>query len=210
MCCSAVRVMSRINGVHALLAILVQQSQLSKKNGGATLDLRHVEVLLRESQQLNERLHKIEALLTIRSAAADNIKVVELVEKPAAEGVWPAASIVRDAINKQERQQAFGHWKLDENLLRRSEHFSHREEEEPQHLNLPSAHQVLIQRYVPTDEDLELSNNSSNFGIDKTLNRDRQFYPDDYRDQSSSGGSGRLLVIAVGLALLLFALFQTF
>jgi hypothetical protein len=202
--------MSKINGVHALLAILVQQNQLSKKNGGVKVDLKHVEIFLRESQQLNERLRKIEALLTARPTTTKSIKVVELVEKPAVEGEWPAASIVRDAINKQERQLAFGHWKLDENVIRGSEHFSHREDEEQQHSNFLNAQQVLIQRYVPTDEDLELSNISSNFGMDKASNRDRQFYPDDYRIQSSNEESGRLLVIAVGLALLLFTLFQIF
>ena len=157
--------MSKINGVHALLAFLVQQSQHANP-GSAKTDVKQLELLLQESRLLNERLLKIERILTpLATAASLPLDAEAIAHSPGAEGHWPTASVVQDTINKQERLQAFGYWHADDTIARDIEPFRYREEDGGDARASLEKPQICVQRYVATLEDIEMANLSANFGM---------------------------------------------
>jgi hypothetical protein len=199
--------MSNVNGVHALLAFLAQQARPVKQSGDLKVDVKQLERLLEESRLLNERLLKIERLLVAsRSPSKEHVGTQKsIAAKP--EGNWPAAGAVRDTINRQERQQAFGSWSLEETAGVDREPFSHRAMDAEQLTDPAKVPQVLIQKYIPTESDIAWAEMSANFGV-------RRNPPDFLRGSEEEFGSAvsndersRLIVIAIGIALLLFALF---
>jgi hypothetical protein len=197
--------MSGLNGVHALLAFLTHQAQSARQTDGSKLDVKQLESLLQESRILNERLLKIEQLLSVskskdQMSPGPNTNIV-----PSNEGNWPAASNVRDVINRQERQQAFGNWQSETTSSVEAEPFSYREvNSETQQLNI-DAKQLLIERYMPTEAEQENAKPGLNFGIQRHL------FDNLGTDAIEQGGDGgRLLILGVGFSLLLFALFSMF
>lgn len=194
--------MTRLNGVHALLAFLTQQAQASKSLQVTKIDLKQLEALLQESRVLNERLLKIERALSIsRPQDLGEIRPeIEGVSKP--EGSWPAASAVRDVINSQARQQGFGYGQSEKASALDVEPFSYRELHESGKLSEEDVKQLLIQRYTASEADEFFSKTGMNYGS-------QQWTPESIRtsENDASGESGRLLLISIGLSLLLVTLF---
>jgi hypothetical protein len=199
--------MSKINGVHALLAFLVQQSQHAKFGNGKT-DVKQLELLLQESHLLNERLLKIEKILTPLAKTAQHLDIEAVSHSLSAEGHWPTASVVQDTINKQERLQAFGYWHADDSIARDTEPFRYQDAAGGDDRDSLEKPQIFIQRYAATLEDIEMANLSANFGM---INSDSRRTPQ-IQDRSASlnEDGGRLVLIAIGLALILFTLFLSF
>ena len=199
--------MSNVNGVHALLAFLAQQARPAKQVGDLNVDVKQLERLLEESRLLNERLLKIERLLVASRSHANQLVDPQkiIVAKP--EGNWPAAGVVRDTINQQERQQAFGSWRPEETAYVDSEPFNHRATEADQPLEPTAVPQLLIQKYIPTESDIAWSEISANFGV----NRSKPDFPrgaaEEFGSTESNEERGRLFVIAIGIGLLLLTLF---
>ena len=188
----------------------MQHAQSAKQIGGLKVDVKQLDLLIQESQLLNERLLKIERLLassrTVKNAREDTA----LNSLPRAEGNWPAADVVRDLINSQERQQAYGSWLAEESAGVDEEAFTHRlMQAGPERTSL-ELQQLLIQKYVPTEADLEIAEISANYGLLRGASEyfkvvDEKIHTDDARE-----GGGRLMLIAIGIALLLFTLFAGF
>jgi hypothetical protein len=195
-----------MNGVHALLAFLVQQSQPGKQSGDVKLDVKQQQQLLQEYRLLNERLLNIERLITVSHSPRSEKVERQKINIPKVEGNWPAAGLVRDTINQQERQQAFGTWRAEELVDFEKEPFNYHVTDVERDLELAEVKQLLIQRYVPTDNDLKRAEMSVNYsahksGLDFQRNGSHEF---DWN--GSSDDRGRLLIIAIGLGLLLFTL----
>ncbi len=198
--------MTTINGVHALLAFLVQQAQPSRKIGEIKVDVKNLDALLQESRVLNERLLKIERLLAVPSSRDLDTTDMEFNPLAKPEGNWPAASFVRDAINRQERHQSFGKWQADE--ATEAEPFTHREIVSPRQVHsTPDIQQVLIQRYDPSDTDIARAHMSANYGAHRVasdcLNSDRG----EANAENFNGAGGRIFLISLGMSLILFLLF---
>jgi hypothetical protein len=199
--------MSNVNGVHALLAFLAQQARAVKQVGDLKVDVKQLERLLEESRLLNERLLKIERLLVAsRSPSKEHVDSQKsIVAKP--EGNWPAAGVVRDTINRQERQQAFGSWRPEETADVDREPFSHRAIDAEQPNEPATIPQVLIQKYIPTESDIAWAEMSANFGV----HRSKPDFPggsaEEFGSAESNDERSRLIVISIGIALLLFTLF---
>lgn len=196
--------MSKINGVHALLAFLVQQSQPARQ-GAAKLDIKQLALLLHESQQLNERLLKIEKLLTPVETITEALDPQNSLA--GAEGQWPTASVVRDTINKQERHQAFGQWHAEDTSIPVSEPFTYREEIARSRQDAMDSAQILIHRYVPTSDDMERANLSTNYGATSRVSEYWRGSGERNANEEIKEGASRLMLIAIGLALILFTLF---
>jgi hypothetical protein len=195
--------MSGLNGVHTLLAFLTQQAQLSKFGNGSKIDVKQLDSLHQESRLLNERLLRIETILAISNLKNSATSGVDPNQILKVEGNWPAASTVRDVINSQERQQAVGYWQSEQVSTVDTEPYSYRESHvEQPHMNVDPK-QLLIQRYTPTEFEQADSKPGVNFGLHRVS-------ADDYvlGDKNPSGDGGRLLLVSVGFALLLFALFS--
>ena len=198
--------MSSINGVHALLALLMQQAQPTKKVGENKIDVKQLELLLQESRLLNERLLSIEKLLA-SAKLPDSTKSESIhTSSTKSEQNWPTAGLVRDLINRQERQQAYGNWESEAAINRESEPFTYRVAGAEEKRETPEVQQLLVQKYVPTDSDLAWAEISKNYGArinlpDESLRRSERLDLDQDGDDRS-----RLIAIAIGLALLLLAL----
>jgi hypothetical protein len=194
--------MTGLNGVHALLAFLTQQAQLSKPSHGLKADVKQLESLLQESRLLNERLLKIEKLLSM-SQAHDNNSTSDRNNNPSSvEGTWPAASLVRDVINSQERQQAFGYQQSERASALDAELYSYRETVDDHKKPNLDTQQLVIQRYIPSEFEQTFSNPGINFGAQRDAS--------DYftcKENETPADSGRLLLMSIGFSLLLFALF---
>jgi hypothetical protein len=193
--------MSGINGVHALLAFLTQQAQSSKPLDRQNIDMKQLELLLQESRLLNERLLKIESLLAI-SKVTDNSgpgEDSEITQK--IEGNWPAASMVRDIINRQERQQAFGNWQAEKMSDFASEPYSYREVDLEQQARI-QATQVLIEKYAPNEIERSIANTGLYMG---SVRNDLGHFPSNGNEVEED--RSRILLVAIGISLLLFAFF---
>jgi hypothetical protein len=197
---------SSVNGVHALLAFLVQQAQPAKQSGDVKLDVKQLQQLLQEYRLLNERLLNIERLITVsHSPRSEKVERQRIIVSKV-EGNWPAAGLVRDTINQQERQQAFGTWRAEDLVDFEKEPFNYHATEVERDLELAEVKQLLIQRYVPSDSDLTRAEMSVNYGAHKA-NLDFPLNGNDEFDLNGSNEDrGRLLMIAIGLGLLLFTL----
>jgi hypothetical protein len=195
--------MTSINGVHALLAFLAQQTQLTKLTNATQIDAKQIDALLQESRLLNERLLKIENLLgATRIPNIDSEdSFTNSTSKP--EGDWPAASVVRDVINRQERQQAYGHWSRDGTSASESDPYTYRENETRENTASSELRQLLVERYIPNEVEQGLSQSGIYYGAYREDMRGLQVVGDEV-----AGDGGRLLLIAIGFSLLLFALFS--
>ena len=199
--------MSSVNGVHALLALLMQQAQPTKTAGENKIDVKQLELLLQESRLLNERLLNIEKLLAI-AKLPDVEKSSDVHASPIqAEHTWPTAGMVRDLINRQERQQAYGNWENEAVANREAETFTHRIASAEEKLETPELQRLLIQRYIPTDSDLVSTEISKNYGARKNLLDQSLLDAGKYDLDQDIEDRSRLIAIAIGLALLLLALF---
>lgn len=194
--------MSGLNGVHALLAFLAQQAQSPKASQTAKIDIKQLDSLLQESRLLNERLLKIETLLSIPRTKDAAILELELKSNAKTEASWPAASLVRDIINSQERQRAFGFKQSEKELALDVEPYSYREFADRQRHVDDDIKQLLIQRYVPNEADQEFSRRGVNFGLHREAG-------DHFSTSENETGreSGRLLLLSVGFSLLVLTLF---
>lgn len=193
--------MSGINGVHALLAFLTQQAQSSKPNDKQGIDVRQLELLLQESRLLNERLLKIESLLSIPRTKEKSVGVGDTDTTQKIEGNWPAASKVRDIINRQERQQAFGNWQTENTSAVDKEPYSYHEMDAEQQLNA-EARQFLIERYAPTEIEQAIANQGLYLGSGRT-----DLGPIGSGEKDTEEDSGRVLLVSIGISLLLLAIF---
>ena len=199
--------MSNVNGVHALLAFLAQQARPVKHVGDLKVDVKQLERLLEESRLLNERLLKIERLLVaarpLSNEPVDPHK--SIAAKP--EGNWPAAGVVRDTINRQERQQAFGSWRPEQTADVDREPFSHRAMEADQPAEPAAIPQVLIQKYIPTENDIAWAEMSANLGG----HRNKPDFPrsagEEFVSSDTNEERGRLFVITIGIGILLLTLY---
>jgi hypothetical protein len=199
--------MSSINGVHALLAILIQQTQSSNQLGGIKTNGKQLEQLIQEARLLNERLLKIEKLVSpskIARAENENANLIAVVK---AEGSWPAADVVRDLINRQERLQAFGSWQTEEAQNAELDAFTHRVIESEDRKVSPDHPQLLIQKYIPTDIDLEAAEVSANYGVHRSAWEHSNMMGEKFRSSDIHESRSRLMMIAVGIAILLLTLF---
>lgn len=194
--------MTGLNGVHALLAFLTQQAQASKPPHGMKTDVKQLEALLQESRQLNERLLKIERLLSIPRMLDTTALEADLNGVSKAEGNWPASNLVRDVINSQERQQAFGYAQVEKASAADDEPYFYRETLDDRQQMEAAIKQVLIQRYTPTESEETYSKAGMNFGLHREV-------PDfiSSSETDTSGESGRLLLMSIGFSLLLLMLF---
>lgn len=194
--------MTGLNGVHALLAFLTQQAQTTKPVQVTKVDLKQLEELLQESRILNERLLKIEKVLSIsrQQDPGANRPETESVSNP--EGSWPAASVVRDVINSQARQQGFGYGQSEKTSDLDVEPFFYRESYENGKQPDDHVKQLLVQRYTATEQDELFSKAGMNFGS-------YHWPPEPTAMSEADGGgeSGRLALMSIGLSLLLLTLF---
>jgi hypothetical protein len=194
--------MTGLNGVHALLAFLTQQAQSTKAPHGTKTDVKQLESLLQESRLLNERLLKIEKLLSMPRTPDMTTHGTAHNTATNVEGTWPAASLVRDVINSQERQQGFGYGQSEKASAVDAELYSYCENIGDPKKQDQDIQQLVIQRYVPTEYEQTYSNPGINFGA--------QLDASDYfssKENDISGNSGRLLLMSIGFSLLLFTLF---
>jgi hypothetical protein len=194
--------MSGINGVHALLAFLTQQAHSAKHGSQLKLSVKQLELLLQESRLLNERLLKIEKLLHVSKPEPSVLPSADQVPPARSEGNWPAASMVQDVINRQERQQAYGNWQSAKVPERDAEPYYYREIDPGNEHMISDTKQLLIQRYVASETEQATSNTGTNYGPFRIPTSGSGI------DELDSGdGRGRVLLIAVGLAMLMFLLF---
>jgi hypothetical protein len=194
--------MTGLNGVHALLAFLTQQAQSTKAPHGTKTDVKQLESLLQESRLLNERLLKIEKLLSMPRTPDMTSPGADHNSTPSFEGTWPAASVVRDVINSQERQQGFGFGRSEKASAVDAEPYSYREAAVDQQKLNADIQQLVIQRYFPSEFEQTFSNPGINFGAQRNAS--------DYassKENDTRGDSGRLLLSSIGFSLLLLALF---
>ncbi len=197
--------MSGVNGVHSLLAFLIQQLQPSRHLQDGNSDLDPLETLLKESRRLNETLLKIEKSLPGMDTTGSQLSKSATEFTTAPEGQWPAASMVRDAINRQEQRQAFGSWPDDKHGSSDDEPFSHRVVHDPFDQLQSDQRQILLQKYEPTEDDIVIANISSHLApIGKRLGR----APDLTGDNVNDGDvvKGKLLLIGFGMVMILFSL----
>jgi hypothetical protein len=194
--------MTGLNGVHALLAFLTQQAQSTKAPHGTKADVKQLESLLQESRLLNERLLKIEKLLSMPRTTDMTTPGTDHNTASSVEGTWPAASLVRDVINSQERQQGFGYGQSEKASAVDAELYSYRETIGDPKKQDPDIQQFVIQKYIPTEYEQTFSNPGINFGAQ----RDASDYFSS-KENEAPGDSGRLLLMSIGFSLLLFALF---
>jgi hypothetical protein len=194
--------MTRLNGVHALVAFLTQQAQSTQQLGAGKIDLKQLEALLHEARVLNERLLKIERQLSIAklqgddSATSDDRRIRDL------EGQWPAASVVRDVINTQERQHAFGYQHSERSDTVEREAFSYKEVFDEQKEPTNPTQQHVTHRYTVSGSELLNSNLGINFGRGRSTSE--HF---DAEEDRPDKDSVRLLLVSIGFALLLFFVF---
>ncbi len=198
--------MSGVNGVHSLLAFLLQQVQLPKTGQVSTADHRQLQLLLQESRQLNETLLKIEKQLNGRPADGVSKTVQHVIATQPAEGHWPAASGVRDMINSQERQQAFGQWDIDTASDVEAEPFRHQAEYTLPQTAPAYGQQLLINRYEPTEEDVTMAQVSSSLATSRhNLHGDYGVDNDDTQSDANDVFS-RFILMSVGIALIMLML----
>lgn len=194
--------MTGLNGVHALLAFLTQQAQITKPGNGTRIDVKQLEAVLHESRILNERLLKIEELLSIRRTKDLISPDADPISNSKVEGSWPAASVVRDVINSQERQQAFGFGQSEKASTLDTEPYSYRETLDHQRQLNDDIKQLVIERFIPDEFDQSFSKSGINFGA----HRDGPDYFSS-TEFDTSGESGRLILMSIGFSLLFLALF---
>jgi hypothetical protein len=195
--------MSGVNGVHSLMAFLLQQVQPPKTDLVANADRSQLELLLQESRQLNETLLKIEKQLSGRPVDSTLNTATMVIATPPVEGHWPAASVVRDVINSQERQHAFGQWQPDATGDVEAEPFRHQAENVPSVQLPPFSQQLLINKYVPTDDDVAMAQVSSHFGMSgPNLNTVRDIGVS-HGEKNSGEVYSRLILISIGVAMIM-------
>jgi hypothetical protein len=195
--------MTRLNGVHALLAFLAQQAQLARQPDIGRIDVKQVEALLHEAQALNERLSKIEAQLFYAKTGRDSGLSSDIDRIRDFEGNWPAASLVRDVINSQERQHAFGHWRSEQSRDVDGEAFSYKEVFDEKLLPSETPQQRVTHRYTMSEREQTDSSISVNFGRYHGMSEHSAEQEDVRYDEKS-----RLLLISIGFAVLLFFAFS--
>jgi hypothetical protein len=146
-----------VAGLQTLLSALELQSLQSREVEFRFLTVRQLDVLRQESRQLHETLLNIEKLLSARLQSDEPFDLGDLKSLSAQEGHWPAASIVRDMINRQERQVAFGHWQRERNMQLTADNLVFFENTN-WHQSSALQHECqTVEKYDPTADNLILS-----------------------------------------------------
>jgi hypothetical protein len=195
--------MTGINGVHLLLASLLQNARSQLQPLDTVSDTRQAKPISDETRSLAERVNRIEQLLarsampkTGGNSAQDGMVTAD----------WPVNSQSRDKINLQQRQQIVGDWVSSTAAAHGEDAFHHRVDTGATSQISGVPPQVVIERFVSTDDDLHHAEPSVNFGASSpalaALLSSRQAAAQD----PDNGTGSRFLLIAVGL-LLVFVLF---
>jgi hypothetical protein len=187
--------MTGINGVHLLMSYI----RAHAKSVGLRAD-GDVERILQESGTLSARVRKIEQMLSHRpvtgSAPAEPPPVI-------ADAEWPINSALRDAINRQPRQQIVGDWNASTLDVHEAEAFHHRMEGPPETELGPLPQQILLQRYVPTGDDISEAFQSYNFNAVETAGTFARNLERGARPDREGSERGHIILIAVGFLLIL-------
>jgi hypothetical protein len=198
--------MINTNAVHVLLTQLLQNTRAAGVHPDPARDAKQLDQILLQSQSLHDRLQKIEALLARPRSPFMDAQQDEGVAMKAAEADWPIASLSRDAINRQPRQQAMGDWNASTTGLHEVEGFQHRLESVPGLPPPESVHQVLVQRYVPSSDDIYDAAESLHIGhFDNKPAFSRPLPREWETDADQDSQKTRLILLAVGF-LLIFTL----
>jgi hypothetical protein len=180
--------MTGINGVHLLIAYIREHAK--------TMGLRpdtDVAQILKESGALSARVQKIEQMLS-------SPKPVQAEDQPRLEVAdWPVASLLRDTINRQPRQQIVGDWNISTTAVHEGEAFHHRTETTAD----PQPQQILLQRYEPTAGDLGEAYESYSLSTAET-GRTFAYNPErEAKPEWEGSERGRFLLLAIGMMLIL-------
>lgn len=198
--------MVNTNAVHVLLTQLLQNTRAAGVHPDPARDAKQLDKILLQSQSLHDRLNKIEELLARPRTPLMEPQQEEEVTVKAAEADWPIASPSRDAINRQPRQQAMGDWNASTTGLHEVEGFQHRLESVPRFLPPESVQQVLVQRYVPSSDDIYDAAESIHVGhFDGKPAFSRPLPRELETDADQDSQKARFILLAVGF-LLIFTL----
>jgi hypothetical protein len=197
---------SNINAVHVLLTQLLQNTRAAGVHPNPVKDATQLDQILLQSQSLHDRLQKIEELLARPRTPIMEAQPEEGVTLKVAEADWPIASLSRDAINRQPRQQAIGDWNASTTSLHEVEGFQHRLESVPRFPAPEAVQQVLVQRYVPSSDDIYDAAESLHIGhFDGKPAFSRPLPRELETDADQDSQKSRFILLAVGF-LLIFTL----
>jgi hypothetical protein len=198
--------MINTNAVHVLLTQLLQNTRAAGVPPDPAKDAKQLDKILLQSQNLHDRLQKIEELLARPRPPILEAQPEEGVSVKAAEAEWPIASLSRDAINRQPRQQAMGDWNASTKSFHEVEGFQHRLESGPGLPPPEAVQQVLVQRYVPSSDDIYDAAESIHVGhFDGKPAFSRPLPRELETDGDQDSQKGRFILLAVGF-LLIFTL----